>query len=160
MSSTSIRVFYEDGRVAWTSFDANRDEVCPILWPSRREAEMATSDDVRRRHRESETYGAEQKAVHSQLGTILVDRARCVPVAVELVHGGVASWWTGLASNSGAILATNLEANEPRVKERGLFRSHPDYLPSMIKVTGPAWEDIDWSDVDCHARPDDVVPTP
>jgi len=153
MGAASVRVFFEDGRVAWTAFDQGREEVCPVLWPGRGDAERADAFDVARRFRECESYGPCQEAVHSELGTILVDRARCEPVAVETVVGGVAWWWTGLASADGRVLATNLVANEARVRERGLFRPHPDYLPSQVRVTGPAWEVMDWSDV-APAGPD------
>ncbi len=153
MSNASTRVFFEDGRVAWTSFDADRDTAGAVLWPSREEAWRADWDAIRSRFEASECSGARTLAVHTDRGTVVVDADRLVPVAVESVVGGVANWWTGLALANGKLLATNHESCEVRVKERGLFRPHPDYAPSHIPVTGPDWADVDWSDAEPAGSP-------
>lgn len=151
MNKASTRVFFEDGQVAWTDFDTHLDRAGAALWPSREEAWRADWDDVRGRLHSCEGVGS--LAVHTDQCTVVVDAGRCVPVVVEAVVGGVANWWTGLALSNGKLLATNRDSCEVRVKERGLFRPHPDYLPSHIPVTGPAWTEVDWSDVEPAPAP-------
>lgn len=150
------RVFFRDGHTAWTTYDEPSLTVDAVLWPSCAKAEAATRGDRQGRLDAASRMDGTVRTVHVDAGSFPMSMAGLEPVVIEACGPEGARWWTGLADRAGQVLVTNRCWNEVNTNHAGLFREHPFNHAADgagFGVTGVAWDEVDFSDVDADGPP-------